>query len=879
MNFRLCAVAVLVCAMPVVGHSATVSGALTQWQPLALDVAGPVASETDDSPNPFLDIRLNVQLTAPSGQIFRVPGFFAGDGAGGGKGNTWRIRFTPDEAGRWQYAASLRQGADIAVDSAANAGTALSADGESGEFIIAERDLNAAGFTRDGRLEYVGEHYLKQADGAYWLKGGIDSPENFFGYAGFDNTIDQPGGVTGGPKMKDGVHRYPSHVADWRAGDPNFTSANTGVDAKGIIGAINYLSSQSVNSIYFLPMNLGGDGRETYPFIGASGSAFDNTHYDVSKLRQWNTVLEHMQNKSIAAHMVLGEQELPNTHWLDNGQLGVERKLYYRELVARFAWLNALKWNLSEESRFGDALHRSFAAWIRHLDWAQHPLAVHSWVDNPERAYQGLLGNTDFDITSIQFHAENAGKFTETWRARSRAAGWPWVIDMDEVGPGNLGLTESNADTLRKNVLYPVYFSGGNVEWYFGHQGADIRTEDFRKHEAMYKYMRYARSFIQQNLPFYEMSPNDAALSGSSAMDQVLEKPGQVYAVYLQNGQSGRSLQVTRGNYTASWFNPRNGQFAGSVRKYNSAVIELGAAPNSPAQDWVVLIKRGSETGNQPDITPPVDAEASGENSTNTDREPDIAAAVVDTDKPAPGLLPGNTSAANPLSIAEPTATTSTTETVQPDSVSQTCDASKQQLLPTDALYTDGSAVHNAATLGVENGKRLIYLKFAADALPEGLQTTQLGFTVALDSGEGTLRVHAANSSGWSSATTDASQLPVAERELGQLSGKWIVGKQYSIPLDLSVLNAQPQTLVLTLDNGSNDFALTAHGAAGVALSVAVEAVCESPIAAAAGPSTVDTSAESATASAEQPSSGGGGGGWIVILLLGMSRVMRTRCR
>ena len=67
---------------------------------------------------------------------------------------------------------------------------------------LPERDLNAAGFMRDGRLEYVGEHYLKQADGAYWIKGGIDSPGKLLWYAGFDNTIDQPGGVTGGPKMK-----------------------------------------------------------------------------------------------------------------------------------------------------------------------------------------------------------------------------------------------------------------------------------------------------------------------------------------------------------------------------------------------------------------------------------------------------------------------------------------------------------------------------------------------------------------------------------------------------------------------------------------------------------------------------------------------------
>ena len=90
-------------------------------------------------------------------------------------------------------------------------------------------------------------------------------------------------------------------------------------------------------------MNLGGDGRETYPFVGASGSAFDNTHYDVSKLRQWNTVLEHMQHKSIAAHMVLGEQELPKhptgsttVNWVSNASSTIAN------------WLHALPGSMPE---------------------------------------------------------------------------------------------------------------------------------------------------------------------------------------------------------------------------------------------------------------------------------------------------------------------------------------------------------------------------------------------------------------------------------------------------------------------------------------------------------------------------------------------------
>jgi hypothetical protein len=63
-----------------------------------LSFTGPNASETTASPNnPFLDYRLNVTFTGPSGQKYVVPGFFDGDGNGGGTGNVWRARFAPDQ--------------------------------------------------------------------------------------------------------------------------------------------------------------------------------------------------------------------------------------------------------------------------------------------------------------------------------------------------------------------------------------------------------------------------------------------------------------------------------------------------------------------------------------------------------------------------------------------------------------------------------------------------------------------------------------------------------------------------------------------------------------------------------------------------------------
>ena len=175
----------------------------------------------------------------------------------------------------------------------------------------------------DGGGSYVGRHYLKFQDGPYWIKGGTDEPENLLAYKGFDGTLPS--------------HDFAAHVDDWRPGDPDWGNGK----GRGLIGALNYLAMRHVNSIYFLTMNIGGDGKDVWPWAGSPdrrGSlANDNLHYDISKLGQWEHVFAHAQSKGIVLHFVFNEAEEANKRELDNGELGVERKLYYRELIARFA--------------------------------------------------------------------------------------------------------------------------------------------------------------------------------------------------------------------------------------------------------------------------------------------------------------------------------------------------------------------------------------------------------------------------------------------------------------------------------------------------------------------------------------------------------------
>jgi hypothetical protein len=566
------------------GGSGTITGELKKWHPVTVSFTGPSSSETASSPNPFLDYRLQVAFTSPSGKVIDVPGFYDGDGQGGSSGNVWKARFNPDEAGTWSYKASFRQGANVAIDPSATAGTPASFDGASGTFDIAPRDTSAPGFLKQGELEYVGGHYLKFRDGPYWIKGGADSPENWLGYAGFDNT----------PTAK---HSFSPHVQDWQTGDPIFnTSSPDG--GKGLIGALNYLSSQGANSIYFLPMNIGGDGKDTSPYVNVAdwngSTANDNLHYDVSKLRQWEQAFAHAQKKGIMLHFVLNEAEPANKQELDNATLGTERKLFYREMVARFGHHNALQWNVSEEYEYlynlGSENVKAFAGYIQQVDPYDHPITVHQ-LDRPDNTWTPFLGDSRFSTTSFQYGAIYAGygDEVEEWRNRSVAAGRPLPISMDEV----ISATTTNAADMRRGVLWPTYLSGGNLEWYI--RSEDQSLEDFRRYSQLWAYTRHARTFMEANLPFWEMVPNDSILTGESTGfggGQVFRKKGEVYAVYLPYATNSGTINIPTGTYEKRWFNPRSGAFEGSAQAVSGgAITSLGAPPSSASSDWVVLIE------------------------------------------------------------------------------------------------------------------------------------------------------------------------------------------------------------------------------------------------------------------------------------------------
>ena len=587
---------IVVCLIPV-GRvlsstgKAEISGELKKWHRITLTFDGPDSSE-QATPNPFLDYRLSVNFTSGD-ESCTVAGFYAADGnaaqTSANTGNKWRVHFTPDQTGLWTYLVSFRTGPDIAISDDPNAGVAGQLDGLTGSFQIAPTDKKSPDNRAKGMLRYVGKHYLQFAEtGEYFLKAGADSPENFLGFADFDDTFDtaelKRSGEAAGEKF---IHRYRPHVGDWMQGDPVWNNGK----GKGIIGALNYLASKGVNSVYFITYNLdGGDGKDVWPWTEPN----ERMRFDCSKLDQWEIVFSHMDKLGIMLHVVTQEQE--NDQGLDGGELGIRRKLYYRELIARFAHHPAVQWNLGEENTNTHSQRCDFARFIRGLDPYDHPIVVHTFPGQYDKVYKPLLNFEDFEGPSLQMGDVNRTHLETFKWVKSSDSSRKWVVCLDEIGPADTGVmpdaNDYRHDKPRKYALWANLMAGGaGCEWYFGYKypNNDLNCEDFRSRENMWDLTRYAVEFFNNYLPFSEMMPDDRLVTNGWC----LAKEGEVYCVYLPQGGDSK-IHLSDGRYSVEWFNPRKGGklTMGALKEVvGPGEIFIGEPPVEPDKDWAALIK------------------------------------------------------------------------------------------------------------------------------------------------------------------------------------------------------------------------------------------------------------------------------------------------
>ena len=361
--------------------------AVSRWSMIEFSFEGP-ASQGAGTPNPFA-IPFDVVFTDPGGKSYRAPGFYDGDGKGGLNGRIWKVRFSADANGAWTYWTESSQ---------------PELDGRQGTFEVRDPPPDAPEFYRKGRLEYVGERYLKFREGGYWIKAGADEPENILGKA----------------------------FGDW--------------DAKK--REIDYLATMAINSIYVMTHTLEGDENDVWPWLGTTPeeAKANDGRFDVARLERWRDFFEHVQSKGILIHLVLED---------DSAWSGYDHARYYREMVARFGYLPALCFNFGEEHNENYSLAEALGHMklLAEIDPYNHPRAIHN-VNRPVEEY---VDSPDVQLTSIQTPPrkpqslnEIAVEWFEACLARDRR---PLVVSFDEGRP-----------ELDRRSWWSVYLGGGMWE-------------------------------------------------------------------------------------------------------------------------------------------------------------------------------------------------------------------------------------------------------------------------------------------------------------------------------------------------------------------------------------------------------------------------------
>jgi hypothetical protein len=427
-------------------------GQFAKWSKIEMTFAGP-ASRGQGDPNPFA-VRLDVDFTSPSGRQYRVPGFYDGNGKGSLDGDVWKVRFSADELGVWDFKTRSDN-------------TMLT--GHVGRFTVTATSQDATGFWQLGRLESVSTpqnkiRYLKFRDGPYWLKAGCDDPENFLG---------------------------------------NYDNYNTLAKRKA---AIDYLAQRGINSVYIMTHNIAGDDNDVWPWIGktsreARSNGGSNARFDVAKLDEWRQLFEHMQAKGVVPYLILED---------DSAWKGYDHDRYYREIIARFGYLPALLLNGGEEQNENYRLSEAIQLMrlFRQIDPYHHPLGLHN-VNEPNDAY---IDANHLDYTSIQTgspgtrtgidHALEHNLFTVNWiqRCLDRKRRI-LVVNFDEARPEE-----------DRRCWWSVYIGGGVWETHV----LQPYNRPLSVWEPAWTQLGGARAFME-SLPFWEMDPHNELVLGGQA--------------------------------------------------------------------------------------------------------------------------------------------------------------------------------------------------------------------------------------------------------------------------------------------------------------------------------------------------------------------------
>ncbi|MEH6407480.1 MAG: T9SS type A sorting domain-containing protein, partial [Leeuwenhoekiella sp.] len=296
--------------------------------------------------------------------------------------------------------------------------------------------------------------------------------------------------------------------------------------------------------------------------------------------------------KGVFLHFKTFETE--NDNFMDANTNGRERKLYYRELIARFGHHLALNWNIGEENTLPEEVLRSVADYIKSTDPYKHNIVFHTYPSQQSKYEAFLGGNGEVTGASIQSNVDRIHNDVKKWVKKSKEAGTKWIVANDEQGSARIGVNSdpNDAKLIRQNVLWSTLLAGGmGVEYYYGYDTGetDLNAQNHRSRDQKYTEANYALLFFNTYLQDYlpDMISVDSITAASN--DFAYGKIDELYVIYRPQGGS-TSINLSVGDWSVQWYNPRTG---GDLTN-KSSITDVLLAPDD--NDWVALVKEKSSS-------------------------------------------------------------------------------------------------------------------------------------------------------------------------------------------------------------------------------------------------------------------------------------------
>jgi hypothetical protein len=510
---------------------------------------------TKEYENPFLDVALDAEFMAPSGARFTMPGFYDGPAYDGGR--TWRIRFSPGEAGPWRYQFQ-----------------AFPADPEltrSGTFEVASRGTRG---------------FLKATPGEAW---------------GFRYESGEPVFLLG-----DTVYNL-------------FAETYLGNDIRPFLqrraGQGFNLLRMSLVVLPFCPPNAytRWSDRRIWPWGGSDWwPQFDRFNLDY--FRSIDETVRLVDEAGLGIEMIMEfpglgspfvRREIFPAEW---------EELWIRYLVARYdAYSSVYFWNLSNEyeyltnefrhTQISDRWAIRTARLVKRLAPHGHPVAVHSGPELPPFAWRfradpeaidAILyqtwGSTGPDDAWLAAGIEDSIRAAlDGWRGSAMHAEYGYETDpeLQHIMPGHQWL---DADHTRRGAWRTAFcalgVTGGfhQTWWGFG---------DYAKDQEGLASLVHMKRFLTEVVRFEQLRPVPDLV-----VDQSTERGHRPLALASADLRTVVAYLPVGGEVTLSveggqsrWFDPRTGGLTDADPWQGSAKSPGGSHHGRP-YDWTLAITR-----------------------------------------------------------------------------------------------------------------------------------------------------------------------------------------------------------------------------------------------------------------------------------------------